>query len=260
MNTRPLLSGPLSVRLAAGAGAMFFALFLGFAQLTSGSPSATDSGTEIFDFVARHDDRLQLAAALMGIAMSAVLVWLSGLFRALTKAEGGFPGIASVALGGGVLAAAGTVTGALVLGATANRVADIGAAGAAVGWTMFLLSIGATLLGLLLVTGVTALISLQGHLFARWFGWASMLLALLSLAGAVTIGFSAPGIQVVAGIAVVLDCVWILLVSLFLWRDPALALPVETEPENRSESLGSFSVAIGQHELSGTATSARHRG
>jgi len=259
MNTRQSLPGPLSVRFAAGAGAVFFALFLGFAQLTSGSPSATDSGWEIFGYVARHQDRLQLAAALMGIAMSAALVWLSGLFRALTKAEGGAPGLASVALGGGILAAAGTVSGAVALGTTANRIADLGVDGTAVGWTMFLLSIGATLLGLLLVTGVTALVSLQRHLFARWFGWASVVLALLSLAGAVTIGYTAAGIQVVAGVAVLLDCVWILLVSLFLWRDPALALPVEIEPEGRSESLGSFSVAIGQHELSGTATSGRHR-
>jgi hypothetical protein len=260
MDNRHSLPGALWVRLAAAAGAAFFALFLGFAQLTSGSPSATSSGQEIFDYVVSHDDRLQLAAALMGLAMSAALVWLAGLFQALAKAEGGAPGKASVALGGGVLAAAGAVTGALVLGATANRIGDIGAAGAAVGWTMFLLSIGATLLGLLLVTGVTAVVSLQRHLFARWFGWASVVVAVLSLAGAVTIGYTAAGIQVVGGVAVLLDCVWILLVSIFLWRDPALALPVEIEPEGRSESLGSFSVAIGQHELSGTATSGRHRG
>jgi hypothetical protein len=259
MDTRQSLPGARSVRLAAAAGGVFFALFLGFAQLTQGSPSATASAQEIFDYVAGHDDRLQLAAALMGVAMSAVLVWLSGLHRALTRAEDGASSITSVALGGGVLAAAGTVTGALVLGATASRIADIGAGGAAMGWTMFLLSIGATLLGLLLVIGVTSAVSLQRHLFARWFGWAGVLLALLSLAGAVTIGFNAAGIQVVAGVAVVLDSVWILLVSIFLWRDPSLALPSPTA-RRRSESLGTIPVGDGEGVRSDVLMSGRHRG
>jgi hypothetical protein len=65
-----------------------------------------------------------------------------------------------------VLAAAGSVTEALVLGTTASRIGDIGVAGAGVWWTMFLLSIGATLAGLLLLTGVTGLVSLQRKVFA----------------------------------------------------------------------------------------------
>ena len=260
MDTRQSLPGVLPVRLAAAAGAVFIALLVGFAALTNGSPTATDSGREIFTFVARHDDRLQLAAALMALAMSAALVWLSGLFRALTKAEGGTPGLALAALGGGVLAAAGSVTAALVLGTTANRIADIGASGAGTWWTMFLMGFGATLAGLLLVTGVTGVVSLRGHLFARWFGWASIALALLSLAGAFTIGYSATGFQVVAGVAVLLDCGWILLVSLFLWRNPALALPTEpAQPRRSPESLGEYLV-LGPQIRRGMATTGRHRG
>jgi hypothetical protein len=90
---------------------------------------------------------------------------------------------------------------------------------------MYLLSIGASLLGLLLVIGVTAFVSLQTKLFAGWFVVSSVVLALVSVIGAFTIGYDTSGIQVVAGVAIVLDSVWILLVSIFLWRDPALALP-----------------------------------
>jgi len=49
-------------------------------------------------------------------------------------------------------------------------------------------------------------------------------LALVSLVGACTIGYDADGIQAVAGIAILLDTAWILLVSIYLWRDPELAL------------------------------------
>lgn len=217
--------GSLSVRLAALGGAVFFALILAFSSLTSGTPSATDSRRDTFDYLSAHDGRLQLAAVFLGLAMPAALLSVSALFRALREAEGGRAGLAIAALGGGVLAAAGTVTGALVLGTTATRITDIGPAGARLWWTMFLMSFGGTLLGLLLLIGATAIISLESHLFARWFSLASLLLVLVSLVGAFTIGYAATGIQATAGVAVILDSVWIFVVSLFLWRDPRLALP-----------------------------------
>lgn len=215
----------MSVRLAAIGGAVFFVLVVVNGSMTSGSPSATDPGRKVFDYVAAHHGRLQLGAVLMGLAMSASLLWLSGLFRALRRVEGGTPGLALVALGGGVLAAASTVTGALIAGTTATRINDLGPAGARVLWTMYLLSSGATLLGLLVLIGASAVVCLQAQLFARWFAVASAVLALASVVGAFTIGYANAGIQVVAGIALILDAAWILAVSIFLWRDPALALP-----------------------------------
>jgi hypothetical protein len=127
-----------------------------------------------------------------------------------------------------VLAAAGTVSGALILGTTATRIAEIGPASVRVWWTVFLMSFGATLLGLLLLVGATAIVSLETKLFPRWFAVASVVLALVSIVGAFTIGYPTIEIQVTAGIAAILDSVWILLVSLFLWRNPELALPRES--------------------------------
>lgn len=149
-----------------------------------------------------NQGQLQLAAVVMGLAMPAALLWLSGHFRTLTRAEGGTPGLALAALGGGILTAASSVVGALVLGTTATRVTDLGPAGARVWWTMHLLSTGATLLGLLLLIGATAAVCLQRQLFAQWFAVASVVLALASMIGAFTIGYDTAGIQVVAGIAI----------------------------------------------------------
>jgi hypothetical protein len=94
----------------------------------------------------------------------------------------------------------------------------LGAGDARVFWTMFLLSTGATLLGLLLVIGAAAVVSLRTHLFPRWFTAASALLALVSVVGAFTIGYASDGVQVVAGVALLLDGIWIGIVSLYLWR------------------------------------------
>ena len=171
-------------RATAVGGLVFFLLVIGwFGSLTSGSPAATDSRLEVWNYVVDHHDRLQLAAALYSLAMAAALLWLSGLYGVLRSAEDGRPRLATAALAGGVLAAAGTLTGALVLGVTATRFADLGPAGVRVFWTMFLLSIGGTLAGQAVVLGSTAAVSLRTRLFSAWFRVATVVLALVSVAG-----------------------------------------------------------------------------
>lgn len=83
------------------------------------------------------------------------------------------------------------MTRALIVGITASRITR-SAAVAHVWWTLHLMSLGATLLGLLLLIGTTAVIRLRTQLFPRWFAIASAALALLSIAGAFTIGFATP--------------------------------------------------------------------
>ena len=171
--------GAMSARVTAVGGLVFFGLFVAFCVLTSNTPAATDTRQEVFSYLAKHHDRLQLAAALYGLAMLAALLFLSGLFATLRKAEGR-PRLAVAALAGGIVAAAATITGALVLGTTAARFLDLGPTGARVFWTMFLLSIGATLIGEVLMIGSTAVISLRTGLFSRWFSVASLVLAFAS--------------------------------------------------------------------------------
>jgi hypothetical protein len=227
LDTRQAVSAPRTIpgQLAALAGAVSFVLILISAILRGTAPSATDSAQKIFSYLALHQGRLQLGAVLAALAMSTALVWAAGLYRALRKAEGGTLGLALAAFGGGVLTAASMVTLALIEGTMATRFHDLGAAGARVFWTMFLLSTGGLLAGLLVVIGATAVISLRAHLFPRWFAVASTVLALASAIGACTIGYATVGIQVAAGLAVVFDGVWILMVSIYLWRDPALTVP-----------------------------------
>jgi hypothetical protein len=229
VDTRPAPAvrapGTMSGRLAALAGAVSFVLILISASMLSNSPSAADSGQKIFSYLALHHGRLQLGAVLAALAMATALVWAAGLFRALRRAEGGTPGLALAAFGGGVLTAASMVTWALIEGTMATRFHDLGPAGARVFWTMFLLNVGAILVGLLVVIGATAIVALRARLFPRWFAVASTVLALVSVAGACTVGYTTTGIQIVAGVAIILDGVWILMVSIYLWRDPALTLP-----------------------------------
>ncbi len=212
-------------RLAALAGAVYCVLIIVFGSLTSGGPNATASSRDTFTWLTNHQSRLQLAAVLMGLAMPVALVFVSGLFRALRKAEGDTGSLAVAALGGGMLAAAGAVMTALALGTTATRVTEIGVSGARVWWTLYLMSFGAILLGLLLLIGATAVVSLRTRVFPRWLGVVSASLALVSIAGAITIGYPTLAIEAVAVAALIGDSIWFFLVSRFLWRDPTLTSP-----------------------------------
>jgi hypothetical protein len=197
-------------RLAAAA---FVAVVIITGFLLSRAPDATDSSQKIFSYLAHHQGQLQATAVLAGLAATAVLVWVSGVFRALSSVEGGTPGPALAALGGGVLAAASTVTLALIGGTTAIRFNDLGPAGARVFWTMFVLSRGAILVGLAAVIGATAVACWRAQPF-RWFTVPSAVMALASVAGACAIGY--PELGVVTYPVLFFDGVWIL-VSSYLW-------------------------------------------
>lgn len=80
------------------------------------------------------------------------------------------------------------------------------------------MSHGAMLLGLALITGATGVVCMRTDRFSHGFGLTSLALALLSLAGAFTIGYASDPIQAVAGVTILLDSVWIAVVSFFLWR------------------------------------------
>jgi hypothetical protein len=210
----------MSGRVAALAGAVFFVLSaISYSVLNNVPNPFTDSGQKILSYLALHQGQLQLSAVLTALAMSTVLVWAAGLYRALRRAEGGTPGLAMAAFGGAVLSAASTLALAVIEGTVATRFHDLGPAG------VLLLTAGAGLVGLLVIIGATAIVSLRAHLFPRWFAVASTVLALASAVGACIIGYTPVGIQVVAGLAFTFDGLWVLMVSIYFWRDPALTAP-----------------------------------
>ena len=222
----PGTPGTMSGRVAALAGAISFVLIAISSSALNPIPNPiTASGQKILSYLALHHGQLQLSAALTALAVSTELVWAAGLYRALRRAEGGTPGLAMAAFGGAVLTLASTLALAVIEGTVATRFHDLGPAGARVFWTMLLLTAGAGLVGMFVLIGATAIVSLRAHLFPRWFAVASTVLALASAVGACIIGYTPVGILVVFGLASTFDGLWILMVSIYFWRDPALTAP-----------------------------------
>jgi len=213
------------VRLTALAGVLFVVLIIVQGPVLTPSLKVTDSAQKIFNSIRSHQGNIKASAALYGLAMSAVLLWAAGLFRVLRKAEGGAAGLAATALGGIALAAAMSVVAAATEAVTALRINDLSPSGARFYYTLSQFTQGGILFGLLVVVGATALVSLRTGLIGRWFGIVSVVLAVVSVVGAAGVSYASNTIQTVTGIGLILDTLWILVVSVYLWRQPELAIP-----------------------------------
>ena len=213
-----------SVRLCALAGLAFFVLIVvGGPVLQSGSPSLTDTSAKMFRYVLAHQGKLKASAALFGFAMAAVLVWLAAHYSSLRKAEGGHAGFAPAALAGGILATASTVAYAAVLGVTALRIHDLTNAEARFFWTMAQFLNGGLLAGLAILVGASAVVFLSDRMYARWFAWVSGALAVLDLVAVLGIAYANGTIQALLAIGATLTTIWILVISVLLWRSPEKA-------------------------------------
>ena len=214
-----------TVRLCALAGLAFVVLIVVAGPvLQSGSPSLTDSSAKMYHFMLTHVGKLKASGALSGFAVAAVLVWLAAHFSALRKAEGGHAGFAPAALAGGILAAASTVVGGAVLGVATLRIHDLTAVEARFFWTLQQFMSGGILAGLTILVGASAVVFLNTGIYGRWFTWVSAALAVLDLVGILGIVYANGAIQAIVGIGLSLTILWILVVSVMLWRKPELAI------------------------------------
>jgi hypothetical protein len=156
--------------------------------------------------------------------MAAILVWLAGHFSSLRKAEGGRSGFAVAALGGGILAAAVTVVNSAVVAVTALRIHDLGTNGAHFFWTFQTFFAGGIAGGLAILTGASALVFLNTGMYKRWFAWVTGVIAIVDLVGILAIAYANNAIQAIGAIGINLTVLWILVLSILLWRDPERAI------------------------------------
>jgi hypothetical protein len=216
------------IRLTALSGLVFGGLIIAASSVQGSAPGLDDPSRQVFTYIRDHRSDLKLSAVLFGVAMSAVLFWAWGLYGALRNAEHGNSSLAVVAVAGGVLAAAMTVVASTVIATTALRINTLSPAGALFYFTLYRFTQAGTNFGLAVLIGAAAIASLRGRLFSRWFTIVSVLLAMLTLVGGLAVAYAGDAIQTVGGAALILDVVWIMIVSVRLLRRPELAVSQST--------------------------------
>jgi hypothetical protein len=96
-----------NARYGAATGIVFLVLVVvGFSLFGSDAPSTDAPGEQWAAWYVEHQDRIQVGLTLVGVSVFFFIWFLGSLRSALAAAEGGTGRLASVAFGGGILAAA----------------------------------------------------------------------------------------------------------------------------------------------------------
>jgi hypothetical protein len=198
-------------RFAPLSGVVFFVLIAVSFGLSNDTPDTDSSTVDTVSYWSAHDTRLIVAAIISTFAVI-FLIWFAGSLRsALLQAEGGqgrlsmlaFAGILTIAISGGIASAL-----EFTVADTVNDVPATVTQTLSVLSEDFFLPFVAGGVVLLLASGLAAL---RFGALPRWLGWASIAIAILSVAGpAGFIGF-------------LLTIIWVLVVSIVLYTQGAQA-------------------------------------
>jgi hypothetical protein len=209
-------------RYAALGGIWFVVLNVVGAFLPGTPPASDDSAAKIANYFSDHADAIKCATLLLGLGFIGLLWWFGSLYRRMSEAEGGRPRMAVVALAGLALAGSMALVAAAILSTVALRIDDGGvAASAKFFYIMQLVLFAVAGFGIVVHIAAVTSLSWRTKLFASWInvvGWIAALFFLIGTLGVVT---DASWLGPFGLIAFLTWCVWIIGVSLSMWRQPA---------------------------------------
>ncbi|MFN8036613.1 MAG: hypothetical protein U0V73_11815 [Acidimicrobiia bacterium] len=206
-------------RYAALGGIWFVLLTVIGSNLAGAPPSLDDSRAQIVKYFADHSGALEAGMFMNAIGAIGLVWWFGSLWRLMVEAEGGRPRMAVVALGGLAISGALALASGAVTSTIALQHGEL--AGAATAKVLFVLSgiliAGAGVGIVVLVAAVTSL-SYRTKLFAAWINVVGWIAALLFLVASFAYASDANAIALTGLGGFLLTCVWIVAVSVQLWK------------------------------------------
>jgi hypothetical protein len=173
--------------LLASAGGLLFVIFSVAAALVADLPSIDTPAVEIADYFDAEHVGVVTSVYLQGLALACFLFFVAGLASWLRTA--GEEWLASTLLAAGVVFLALLGQAAIVLAALGYRATDdVSVAQSVFDLTLLARTLASFPLAVLVAAAGVAV--LRSAIFPRWYGWAALLFALLSLVAAATYGGS----------------------------------------------------------------------
>lgn len=209
---RPALASGILFAAVQFATVAFTAVFFATTHPpTDASPAEAARG------FARAETMVEVGTYLYVLQLPFWLLFLSGLFGVLRRAEGGSGVLAISVLGAGIAMAVIASMGA-VISALTPTIAQLGGDAATVkaidGMTPLALALSAFPRALLV--GATSVVLLEGNIGPRWIGWTGFALGLVSLLSTGTL--VAPALFPLLAIGTLLFVVWIAALTVALLR------------------------------------------
>jgi hypothetical protein len=214
--SRPIAESVNWARSAAIAGFAFVVLNV-VGALAPGSPPASNaSAAKIAAYFADHSGAIKAQLLLGAIGIAALMWWLGGLWRLMSRAEGERPRLAIVA----AVALASGLTLALVSG-IATSTAAIRAESVDTThllYTMSLVAVSAAGFGIGLSILATCVLAFRTQFVPRWTGYLGGVAALAFFVGGLGTVTDGSAVNTIAFIAFFVWSVWIVVISALMWN------------------------------------------
>jgi len=204
-------------KYAALGGVLFVVLNIVGMVLVGTPPESDDSNAKVLEWFADKEDGIKISAFLGGVSLIALLWWFGSLWRRMATAEGGRHRLSVIAFAGLTGFGVAWMTASAIQAAVAARTIDLGAASG------FFYALSNNLMyvaGFFVAAHLIAInvLSMRSTLFPAW----TVYLGLLGAAGFLvsTIGMvkeSGP-FMMIGGISFLVWAVWIIAVSVHMWR------------------------------------------
>lgn len=198
--------------LAPLTGALFVVLTVVSFILGGEPPDADDRVRKVVEYWVDHDAANMIGAVMEGLAAVSLLFFAATLRRALRREEDDAGILSVVAMGGGIVAAAGIGVDAAIRFAAADLAGDVDPVVIQTlnaMWSDFFFPMAIGFATLILAVGLSAL---RTRVIPVWLAWIGLILVVAFFTPAGFVAFLASGL-------------WFLVVSILLWRRESSAAP-----------------------------------
>ena len=208
-------------RYALVGGPIFVVLAIVGTALAGSPPAPDDSTEEINSFFADNHGAIKTGAWLGVLAALFLVWWFATLWRHMADAEGGRPRLATVSLGGLIIAVAVTVVCISLVSGMALRYQDLGD-NAGLLWAIYCALGAASAIGIALHVGAAAALGFRTNFLPLWVNGLGALAALANVVATLGVLSDSSGVFAFMIISFIAWALWILVVSVVLWLRPAV--------------------------------------
>lgn len=212
-------------------GGIFFVVLVLVATFMIPAPPAPDAVAAKFgDWFREHHSAAAASVYVQSIGTIGILFWAGTLWRAMRKAEGGEPRLAVVALAGLLLGVAMGMAAGAVTATTALRINELGDAGAKVFSTLSFGLFAVSALAFAAQIAAVSTLAIRTSFLPEWIAWFGGLLTILLAVGGLAVASDTGSRAPIAFAAFLTWLLWIVCVSLALYRDDRPAPVIEGAP------------------------------
>jgi hypothetical protein len=212
-------------RYGAAAGVIFVILLVVGGFIAGSPPSYEDSAREIREYFVDNDTALKVGGYLNGLSIFPFFIFLGSLWSRVRSAGDEARPLATMLVGGAVVAVSLVSVGTVVTTATAIRIGQIRALDAKLLYEIAGTTTDVATFAVAVFVGATSVAALRARVFPAWLGSFGAVLTVAWLVAGVALTTDSDAFNALSFIVFLAWLVWVLLISYSLLRPERQGAP-----------------------------------